>query len=80
MLLIKAKKGARGNADTKIVTNPYCKTETEKDYSIYLQYTNNQMENIFAELLFVVIECIDFYLLISRYSSKSPLGPHSSSL
>ena len=30
MLLSRAKNGARGNAATKMVTNPYCRTKREK--------------------------------------------------
>lgn len=32
MLLISAKRGAKGNAATKIVVKPNCKTETKKSH------------------------------------------------
>ena len=46
MFLISAKNGASGKADTKIVTNPYCNTETKKSH-IRMYLIKNNSFNLF---------------------------------
>lgn len=70
MLFINANTGAKGNADTKIVTNPYCRT----------------VKNCFKTKIIVLTTILNklgkmsyCYQPISRYSGYNAWDPQSTS-
>ena len=74
ILFNNAKNGANGNAATKIVTNPYCRT-VKKNFNYV--YPVILIIYYFVSIIYTV-SCKS--LLISKYSGKRLLGPHSTNL